>query len=307
MFFFFDEREIAQIPEHLHYRYKGIFFIKTGSNVHLTDFIRAKHDSLSEYVFIEPEIFWATDFNIIFEQILMSIGTELFTKVISAFSNLKQRYSELSESTIIRSLLNIHKAKEIEYTQFELKKYARNFLQALKHSDENFHEVFYKLFKGNQKKKAVFLAILFAILYTEKRRKIVIFLRNIDVALQAATHYVRAGIIIRFISILELTTCPTIVIIPCNENIFEEYKEMYNYLLITEFESSRRPRTSRKKIKHEYLYIKEVKARCANCAYLQRINTTHYRCPRNKLLPDPNTLPPYFGEKCRLYKPSKEI
>jgi len=300
MFFFFDEKEIANIPQHLHHVNKGIFFIKTNLNVHSTDLLY-KHNNLapkSEHVYIEPQVFWASDFNVLFEQILMAIGAKLFGNVLLSFRNLRQEYCE---KLLIQILLNVHKAKDVEYTKFELIKYARNFFRILEQYDENINEVFYKLLRGNQKKKVVFLALLFALLFMGKRNKVVILLKNMDVTLQAATHYTRVGIIIRFISFLELTICPIIIIIPCSENIFEEYKEMYNYLLQAEIKS-RRPKNPQKPIEGEHL-TKEYGARCINCAYLQKINATYYRCPQNKRLPDPNMLPSHFGAKCRLYKP----
>jgi hypothetical protein len=52
------------------------------------------------------------------------------------------------------------------------------------------------------------------------------------------------------------------------------------------------------------------KTRCWSCIYLEKTIvedtsmgrlTEKFRCPQNRVLPE--RLPPYFAEKCTLYKP----
>jgi hypothetical protein len=53
----------------------------------------------------------------------------------------------------------------------------------------------------------------------------------------------------------------------------------------------------------EKVQTAQIKARCANCIHLEKVDFTRYRCPKNEILPPPETLSPWFAERCNLYRP----
>ena len=311
MFIFLAKTDILNYAiEQFHHVNKGIFFINAKSRTTLMELFRFKCLSMppSKYMLINPRINWIINFNTIYDQIIFTIGRKNIEEILKFFWHFRQQYSESSERSIIRLLLNIHKAKEVEYTQKEILKISNNFLQILKLSNKNLDDALYRMLKGSQKKKVVYLAILCSLLYAAKKNKIIVFLENIDIALCATTPYLRTSIIIKLLSFLELTLCPVIIVVPCSENIFEEYKEMYEWINQQEIERSSRQaviKSARQRIK--LVHISEI--RCWTCALLQQVKKeldikhtqVHYKCPQNYAIPE--WIKPHFAEKCRLFKP----
>jgi len=219
MFFFFNgKEEFKSFVGHLSCQKNGIYFIQTQ----LSSF-----NPMLKCTLIDPYVYWVADFNTIYEQLLFRIGTKLLKTILRTFQKLKHKYDEVP---LIHLLLNLHKAEDIEYTEKEVIKHSKSFFRILISSEKNIAEGLYKLLRGSQKKKVVFLSLLFSLLYKTKRSKIIILLRNLESALCAVTPYVRTSIVIKFLSFLELSRCPILIIIPCNVEIFKEYRQMYEWI-----------------------------------------------------------------------------
>jgi len=219
MFFFCDEgTEEATLLKFLSMVRKGIFFVDSSL---------VFNPEISGTILFDPPVHWVSDFNAIYEALLFKIGANRLPAILATFKKLKTRYSEVQ---LVKTLLHLRVAREVEYTQREVLDLSENLFKILEMCETDVKSGFYKLLIGSQKKKVVFLSLLISINSRGTQNKTIIFLKYIDRALCATTHYLQTSLVIKFLSFLELTRSPALVIIPCDAKVRYGYEQMCKYI-----------------------------------------------------------------------------